>query len=142
MRSEVHQLVRKYTVGFAVAVMQCSTSVAIERNDARLPHQQVPRTVIERMAARIELPDPIKRPWEKWSAVLDSESVALEELLPTLWKLVEDAGANPTKPVVLADLEAIAAAKAATAKSVVHRFDTMSRKHLAELMKSVKASGR
>ena len=141
MRFEVHQLARQYSAGFAVVAMDCPVAVAAARNAARPPQQRVPRAVIERMAARIELPNPEKRPWERWSNILDCEHVPAVDHLQSVWRLVASALQHPTVPVVPEDLEAAAAARAATAKSVVHTFDVMSRKHLQRLLEGLKASG-
>ena len=66
-------LISLYTalLGYAEVCVQCSLSVALERNSKRpIP---IPHSTIESMEWRIELPEPAQHHWEKRSMVVRSD---------------------------------------------------------------------
>ena len=57
--------------GFAQIYLQCSPSVAVDRNKTREHH--VAKETIVNMASNLEVPDAVKALWETYTAVVDAE---------------------------------------------------------------------
>lgn len=70
-------------LGYAEVCIQCSLSVALERNSKRpIP---IPHSTIESMERRIELPEPAQHHWEKRSMVVRNDCEDERFIYITVW---------------------------------------------------------
>ena len=69
-------------LSFAEVCVNCTTSVAVERNSKRMI--PILHSTVERMEQRLELPDPVNYHWEQRSIVISSESDR-EQYLRNAW---------------------------------------------------------
>ncbi|XP_033757140.1 L-seryl-tRNA(Sec) kinase-like [Pecten maximus] len=73
MRYKYFQLARKYEQGFCQVHLRCTEELAKERNSKRQV-RRVPDEVISTMATKMEVPDSLEFPWEKYFLILESSS--------------------------------------------------------------------
>ncbi|XDV43907.1 hypothetical protein PO909_012296 [Leuciscus waleckii] len=79
MRFQIHQLARKYGVGFCQVFLHCPLQVCVQRNRQR--SQRVPEEVLVQVCERMEPPNESRNRWEQQSLTLDgSESIADQDL--------------------------------------------------------------
>ena len=72
MRKPWHKLARDRSAGFCQIFVQASTEQAKHRNSMRKVAAQVPFSVIDSMAERLEPPRPLVQSWEELSFTLNS----------------------------------------------------------------------
>ncbi|KAK7122165.1 hypothetical protein R3I94_019320 [Phoxinus phoxinus] len=97
MRFQIHQLARKYGVGFCQVFLHCPLQVCVQRNRQR--PQRVPEEVLVQVCERMEPPNESRNRWEQQSLTLDgSESIADRDL-QKLMDLLASALENPLRPV-------------------------------------------
>ena len=72
MRKPWHKLARDRSAGFCQIFVQASTEQAKHRNSMRKVASQVPSSVIDSMAERLEPPRPLVQSWEELSFTLNS----------------------------------------------------------------------
>ena len=143
MRHEYYQLCRKHKVGFAQLFISCETETATKSNVTREADQQVPDTVIQTMAAKLEIPNPLKNKWEAFSFTITSSlSVKSEDHFEMIEAVIEAAASNPVQEA-LPDVseEERARDRVACTASVVHQADKILRSLVNKRMLSFKKSG-
>uniref|UniRef100_A0A8C6UJ65 Phosphoseryl-tRNA kinase n=1 Tax=Neogobius melanostomus TaxID=47308 RepID=A0A8C6UJ65_9GOBI len=120
MRYEVHQLARKYSLGFCQLFLACDLDTCIERNRSR--SRPVPS---ERNA------------WEKNSIELDTTNRLTANDTQKVVDLISFALKNPLSPIE-DDSEQKEADRLRCANSVVHQADQACRKLISEAMKTAR----
>ncbi|KAK9905776.1 hypothetical protein WJX75_006078 [Coccomyxa subellipsoidea] len=75
MRFECAQIARQHKAAFAVIYIPCTLENASTRNALRSKEEQVPQEVLDRMAARLEPPNPSKHSWEHNTVTVPSEEL-------------------------------------------------------------------
>jgi tRNA uridine 5-carbamoylmethylation protein Kti12 len=97
MRQAYHRLARRRGAGYCQLHLQAATQLAHRLNTARPAEARVPPEVVDSMAARLEPPRPLVRPWEQLSLVLPVvEGAKLE--LGMVEALVRAARRHPAPP--------------------------------------------
>eukprot|EP00041_Stephanoeca_diplocostata_P006492 m.87107 g.87107 ORF g.87107 m.87107 type:complete len:400 (-) comp16394_c0_seq1:271-1470(-) len=163
MRYQVYQIARRMSAGFVQVHMDCPVDVAVERDATRTSHR-IGSEGIRRMYERMELPKPAVHGWEKHSISqphtytfshpsgdgattksmepppMQAESVSVADPahpMHHVWRMIDAAFRTPAIPLQTPQDQAIRLAKAreTTAKSVLHAFDTGSRKLLSTALK-------
>eukprot|EP00887_Chlorella_sp_A99_P002838 scaffold6.g2838.t1 len=145
MRSECYALARAHGAAFAQLHLRCTPGLAARRNACRPPGARVPPGIIDRMAAALEPPGAAGAPpWDRHAIAVD----VLEEDgaggmgggpgTAGIWRSVLAAWGRPAPPPLDAEqIEAVkAAARQATAASLVHGVDIACRRAIAEAMQA------
>ena len=143
MRHEYYQLCRKHQIGFAQLFMSCETETATKFNVSREADQQVPENVIKTMAAKLEIPNPLKNKWEAFSfTITNSPSVKTEDHLEMIEAVIEAAASHP---VLAAEPEVSEEERerdrVSCTASLVHQADKLLRSLVNKRMLSLKKSG-
>ena len=143
MRHEYYQLCKKHKVGFAQLFISCETETATKFNLAREADQQVPNTVIKTMAAKLEIPNPLKNKWEAFSFTINNNlSVKSEDHFEMIEAVIEAAAGNPVQEAIPeVSEEDRARDRVACSASVVHQADKILRNLVNRRMLSFKKSG-
>lgn len=135
MRYEVHQLARKYSLGFCQLFLECDLETCVRRNRGR--SRPVPSEVMEDMERRLEPPNPHRNTWEKNSIKLDMTSCLTTNDMQKVVDLISFALKNPLTPIE-DNSEQKAADRLKCAQSVVHQSDQACRKLISEAMKTAR----
>lgn len=143
MRYEFCQLARKHEAGFCQISVKVKTSTAVARNAARAAENRVPAETIEKMAAKLDEPAPMKNAWESFSFSVDGERADFAEdrqVLDTVKSVVDLAYGNPakTRPDNVAERDH---SRKVCSASVIHQADKILRKKIGEKMKALKEEG-
>lgn len=144
MRYELCQVARKFEAGFCQIYVKCQASVAANRNAERPVEARVPPEVIEKMAAKLEEPSPLKNGWEAFSFSVDGEKEGFFDdptVFETIKSVTELAFGNPAKTRPDNREERDRSRKACSA-SVIHQADKILRKRIGERMKTAKEEGK
>ncbi len=141
MRYEYHQLARKHEIGFCQLFLDLDLDRAKDVNSKRGEKEQVPEEVLDRMAAKMEAPNPLSNSWEQFSFVLkqnDDNIVKPEDtaidMCRTVIALAMD---NPVKAIPDNTEERDLSRSKCTA-SVVHQADKILRKTLNAKIRAAK----
>ncbi|PKK28084.1 phosphoseryl-tRNA kinase [Columba livia] len=134
MRHEVHQLARKYSLGFCQLFLECPLECCLQRN--RLRSDPLPDQTIYLMAEKIEMPDVKKNAWEQNSLILKSFDCTSEDNEQII-NLLATALENPLKPNE-ENTEQKEADRAICAASAVHQADQTCRRIISQTMKDAK----
>jgi len=142
MRQRYHQLGRRHRCGFAQLHLACPPSLAVTLNSRRQEGDRVPCDVIQRMAGKLEPPDPLHNTWEQFSFSLPVQ----EDVSPNLelvWSVLQAAAASPVLPVEQAGpgQEERARDRVACTASVVHQADKQLRRLVHSRLTAVRAAG-
>ncbi|KAJ3607586.1 hypothetical protein NHX12_024637 [Muraenolepis orangiensis] len=136
MRYEVHQLARKYSLGFCQVFLDCSVESCSSRNQER-PHP-LPDDLILEMAKRLEPPNPQKNAWEKNSLTLNNSESVSETDLQRWMELLTHAFHHPLVQMQEENTEQKEADRLRCAISVVHQADQACRRLVSAAMKSAR----
>ena len=141
MRYTFCQLARKYRVGLLTVVVECDVTLALERNRQRCEAERVPDAVIEKMAARLELPDPSAHAWERNTLFLNSAEADAWDRFE--WERVAQAWLDPLLDEDEAEKRAHTAAqdRAKTRDSFLHALDLHLRQQVGRAMQDFAACG-
>ncbi|XP_062517353.1 L-seryl-tRNA(Sec) kinase-like [Corticium candelabrum] len=136
MRYEIFQMARTFQCGFGQLALTCTVADAIYRNKMR--STQVSDDSINRMGARLEMPDVESHSWEARSFVVVSLNVE-HELGSEICRFICNLFLYPVRPLIdEAREECKAASKAANLESVIHQADRILRKCVAGTMRITK----
>ncbi|XP_068439724.1 L-seryl-tRNA(Sec) kinase [Clinocottus analis] len=135
MRYEVHQLARKYSLGFCQVYLRCDLESCISRNQTR--SEPIPTEVILEMVKRLESPNPQKNSWETNSISLNTTDDLSKCDIQKVMELISCALSNPLSPAV-DNTEQKEADRLKYATSVVHQTDQACRRHISEAMKTAR----
>ncbi|CAM4712782.1 unnamed protein product [Leuciscus chuanchicus] len=138
MRFQIHQLARKYGVGFCQVFLHCPLQVCVQRNRQR--SQRVPEEVLVQVCERMEPPNESRNRWEQQSLTLDgSESIADQDL-QKLMDLLASALENPLRPVqdVFLESQQKEADRRICASSALHRADQTCRRLVSHAVASAR----
>jgi len=97
MRYSFYQIARKHSIGFAEVYFQADLSTALQLNSQR-KEGRIPASVIEKMYAAINPPDPLNNTWEKFSFAF-SVQPGTEVNLDVVDRVVETAFQYPESPI-------------------------------------------
>merc|ERR1719225_544713 len=67
MRYEYYQIARKHQIGFCQFYLDAEIELAKSLNRSRDESKRIPEEAIEKMATKLEAPDPFKNSWEQFS---------------------------------------------------------------------------
>ncbi|XP_051769630.1 L-seryl-tRNA(Sec) kinase isoform X2 [Ctenopharyngodon idella] len=95
MRYQIHQLARKYGVGFCQVFLHCPLHVCLQRNQQR--SQTVPDEVLLHVCERMEPPNLSRNRWEQQSLTLDGTDRITDADLQKLMDLLASALENPLR---------------------------------------------
>lgn len=137
MRHEYCQLAKRYEIGFCILHLSCPVEEAMARNGMR-EENKVAEHIILTMHERFEVPDPAKRPWEKYSLTVSTET-SID--LPAILDLARQARADPQRPEPEENEEEKDANRFICSTNVVHQADQILRRCLSHAMASAKDSG-
>ena len=98
MRQRYHQLGRRHRCGFAQLHLACPPGLAATLNSRRQVGDRVPGEVIEKMAGKLEPPDPLHNTWEQFSFSLPVQQ-DVSPNLELVWSVLQAAAASPVLPV-------------------------------------------
>uniref|UniRef100_H2TRI0 Phosphoseryl-tRNA kinase n=1 Tax=Takifugu rubripes TaxID=31033 RepID=H2TRI0_TAKRU len=129
MRYEVHQLARKYSLGFCQVYLHCDLELCISRNEKR--SQPVQAKVIREMEMRLEPPNPEKNVWEKNSISLTCVCLLSQRVM----ELISTALCNPLSPVEDNTVQS-EADRLKCATNMLHQADRTCRRLISEAMKT------
>ncbi|TWW81970.1 L-seryl-tRNA(Sec) kinase [Takifugu flavidus] len=138
MRYEVHQLARKYSLGFCQVYLHCDLELCISRNEKR--SQPVQAKVIREMEMRLEPPNPEKNVWEKNSISLTSMDVFSKSDIQRVMELISTALCNPLSPVEDNTVQS-EADRLKCATNMLHQADQTCRRLISEAMKTAGENG-
>ncbi|XP_067224714.1 L-seryl-tRNA(Sec) kinase isoform X2 [Chanodichthys erythropterus] len=132
MRYQIHQLARKYGVGFCQVFLRCPLHVCLQRNQQR--SQSVPDEVLLHVCERMEPPNPRNR-WEQQSLTLDgTDRIAdLQKLMDLLGSALE----NPLRPVQ-DESQQKEADRQICASSILHQADQTCRRLVSQAVASAR----
>ncbi len=138
MRRVAYQLAARQGVGYGCVHVATPMEVALQRNAARPPANRVAEATIQRMATKLEAPDPTARTWEaNVVVVVDSEEE--EATLQRIKAMMEHAWTTPA--VVHAPSEEEEAAKEEdrrrTQESELHATELALRKIIGTAMQQL-----
>ncbi|EIE23414.1 hypothetical protein COCSUDRAFT_62949 [Coccomyxa subellipsoidea C-169] len=129
MRRECAQLARQLEAAFAVIYLPCNLEDTSARNALRSEAERVPQEVLNRMAARLEPPDPSKHAWERSTVTLPIEELPSPSNVWTgVWEAILRAWGPPLPRAVPTEPRGPATAASATA---AHEADLRSRRAIA-----------
>lgn len=75
MRYEYFQVARLLQTGYCQLHLDVDLAEALSRNSGRADESQIPDDVIEKMAQKLEPPNPLQNSWEKFSFSLKFDQV-------------------------------------------------------------------
>uniref|UniRef100_A0A8C2WZQ6 Phosphoseryl-tRNA kinase n=1 Tax=Cyclopterus lumpus TaxID=8103 RepID=A0A8C2WZQ6_CYCLU len=135
MRYEVHQLAKKYSLGFCQVYLQCDLESCISRNQTR--SEPIPTEVILEMVKRLESPNPQKNSWETNSISLNTTDDLSKCDIQRVMELISCALSNPLSPAE-DNTKQKEVDRLTCATSVVHQTDQACRRHISEAMKTAR----
>jgi len=97
MRYSFYQIARKHSIGFAEVYFQADLSTALQLNSQR-KEGRIPASVIEKMYAAINPPDPLNNAWEKFSFAF-SVQPGTQVNLDVVDRVIETAFRYPESPI-------------------------------------------
>ncbi|XP_067645999.1 L-seryl-tRNA(Sec) kinase [Eurosta solidaginis] len=132
MRHKLYQICRQKRCAYAQIHFDCIMQLAIERNNARSTEESVPQEIIQRMAERLEKPDPIKQHWESNTFLLNAENddytILRTQVLVFLSKTFE----NNIQPMT----NQMRDHNNGSVQSVVHQLDLLLRKRIGDILQA------
>ncbi|XP_048025732.1 L-seryl-tRNA(Sec) kinase-like isoform X2 [Megalobrama amblycephala] len=133
MRYQIHQLARKYGVGFCQVFLRCPLHVCLQRNQQR--SQSIPDEVLLHVCERMEPPNPSRNRWEQQSLTLDGTDRIAD--LQKLMDLLASALENPLRPVQ-DESQQKEADRQICASSVLHQADQTCRRLVSQAVASAR----
>ncbi len=141
MRYEYYQLARKHEIGFCQLFLDLDLERAKDVNSKRGENEQVPEEVLDRMASKMEAPNPLSNSWEQFSFVLkpNTDNVVKPEdtAIDMCRSVIALAMDNPVKAIPDNTEERDLSRSKCTA-SVVHQADKILRKTLNAKIRAAK----
>ncbi|XP_056089758.1 L-seryl-tRNA(Sec) kinase [Rhinichthys klamathensis goyatoka] len=135
MRFQIHQLARKYGVGFCQVFLHCPLQVCVQRNRQR--SQRVPEEVLVQVCERMEPPNESRNRWEQQSVTLDGSESLADRDLQTLVDLLASALETPLRPVQDESPQK-EADRRICASSALHRADRTCRRLVSHAVASAR----
>lgn len=135
MRYEYYQMARRQTVGYCQVYIECSVSDASQNNAQR--DSQIPDSVIQVMAERMQIPLAQNLTWEKNSIKLLANY--LDHNLEGVFNLVSNCLNNPVSPLEDRE-EEITHSKLQCSESLAHQADIILRSLVGTIIKEAKAT--
>ncbi|KAG8199546.1 hypothetical protein JTE90_009387 [Oedothorax gibbosus] len=135
MRYDWFQIARRANIGFCEVFLQCSLTIAIERNSLR--GYSIPEQKIKLMMSCMEFPNPEKYKWEKYSVIFDSTKQLQLSPLNEIVDIIKKASNNPAE--LLISEEKIKAQNLCS-KNAIHQADKILRKLISSKVSYLKSS--
>ncbi|XP_077055933.1 uncharacterized protein pstk isoform X2 [Siphateles boraxobius] len=135
MRFQIHQLARKYGVGFCQVFLHCPLQVCVQRNRQRC--QRVPEEVLVQVCERMEPPNESRNRWEQQSLTLDGSEIFANRDLQKLMDLLASALENPLRPVQ-DESQQKESDRLICASSALHRADRTCRRLVSHAVASAR----
>lgn len=137
MRYEYYQMARRQFVGYCQVYIECSVSDAAQNNDQR--DIQIPFSVIQVMAERMEIPQTQDLAWERSSITLLANNLDLK--IDVVYDLATKCLMNPVCPLEDRE-EEIAASKLQCSQSRAHQADILLRSLVGTIIKDAKITNK
>ncbi|CAL4137215.1 unnamed protein product [Meganyctiphanes norvegica] len=137
MRYEYYQLARRQTLGYCQVYIDCSVINAAQNNAKR--ESQIPESVIQVMAERMETPQAQSSLWERYSITLVANNPNFD--IKGLYNLVTNCLKNPVSPLEDRE-EDIALARLQCSQSLAHQADIVLRSLVGTIIKDAKNTNR
>ena len=138
LRYEYYQIARKHQIGFCQFHLDAEIELAKSLNKSRDEFKRIPEEVIEKMATKLEAPDPLKNSWEQFSFQIPVKSIeTLKDYLVMSINMIEMTLENPVKPLVDKTEEKDKDRSKCTA-SVIHQTDKCLRKIVSEKIRETR----
>lgn len=138
MRYEYCQLARKYEIGFCIVYVSCCLEEVRSRNAARSENKVTDHVIIT-MLDKFEIPDAVKRPWEKHSLTASGEATIDLHLL---LDLAREAALDPQRNQPEEDEEEKDVSRFICSTNIIHQADQILRRCLSLSMAKAKGEGR
>jgi len=140
MRHEYYQIARKHQIGFCQFYLNAEIELAKSLNESRDESKRIPEEVIEKMAEKLETPDPLKNSWEQFSFQIPVKNIeSLKDYLEMSANMIEMTLKNPVKP--LEDkTEEKEKDRAKCTASVIHQADKCLRKIVSDKICEIRKS--
>jgi len=138
MRYEYYQIARKHQIGFCQFYLDAEVDLAKSLNKSRDESKRIPEEVIEKMASKLEAPDPLKNSWEQFSFQIPVKNIEnLKDYLEMSLNMIEMTLENPVKPLEDKTEEKDKDRAKCTA-SVIHQTDKCLRKIVGEKIRETR----
>jgi len=138
MRYEYYQIARKHQIGFCQFYLDAEIELAKSLNRSRDESKRIPEEAIEKMATKLEAPDPFKNSWEQFSFQIPVKSIeTLKDYLVMSKNMIEMTLENPVKPLEDKTEEKDKDRSKCTA-SVIHQTDKCLRKIVSEKIRETR----
>ena len=154
MRYEYYQLAREHRVSFLQLHVRAGVELAKSRDASRAEKDRVGDETIDKMAAKLEAPNPEAYPWEKRSCVVDTlsenlngnkhdfdfETFRISDTKLILNRILKSALEETVQPVVIPEhlsAEQRELDRQASLKSVLHQSDVKLRNLVSQRMKEL-----
>jgi len=138
MRYEYYQIARKHQIGFCQFHLDAEIDLAKSMNKARDKSKVIPDEVIEKMASKLEPPDPLKNSWEQFSFQIPVKSIeSLKDYLELSLNMIQMTLKNPVKQIE-DKTEEKEKDRAKCTASVIHQADKCLRKIVGDKIRESK----
>jgi len=137
MRYEYYQMARRQSVGYCQVYIECSVSDAAQNNSKR--DTQIPFSVIQVMAERMQIPQTQNLAWERSSITLLANNLDLH--INVVYDLAITCLRNPVSPLEDRE-EEIALSQLQCSQSHAHQADILLRSLVGTIIKNAKITNK